>query len=97
MYQFVTYNMGIVTNRYKMEVKILRIWLRKRRATLNMTQYYVASHSGIQRAYYTAIENGDRRPSVDVAKRIALVLNFDWTIFFDDKGVKSLHSEVGNG
>jgi transcriptional regulator with XRE-family HTH domain len=30
------------------------------------------------------IELGERRPSVEVAKKIAAVLFFDWTLFFED-------------
>lgn len=48
-----------------------------------MTHEAVALGSGIQRAYYTQIENGSRTPSVVIAKRIAECLEFDWTIFFD--------------
>jgi len=32
----------------------------------------------------TEIVNGKANPSVDVAKRIADVLGFDWTLFFED-------------
>nr|WP_188498758.1 helix-turn-helix transcriptional regulator [Pullulanibacillus pueri] len=45
------------------------------------TQAQVARLSGIERSYYTKIENGTM-PSVKVAQRIAKVLNFDWTLFF---------------
>ncbi|MNC80711.1 hypothetical protein D3C75_1336100 [compost metagenome] len=37
------------------------------------------------------IENGTRRPSVDVAMKIGNVLEFDWTIFFGNKGNETLH------
>ena len=33
---------------------------------------------------YSNIENGRRRPSPEVAQRIAKVLGFDWTLFFVD-------------
>ncbi len=33
---------------------------------------------------YSKIERGEANPSVDVAKRIAAVLGFDWTRFFED-------------
>jgi len=33
----------------------------------------------------TEIENGNANPSVKVAKKIAAVLGFDWTRFFDDE------------
>nr|DAH82125.1 MAG TPA: Methylphosphonate synthase, Hydroxymethylphosphonate, Iron, OXIDOREDUCTASE [Caudoviricetes sp.] len=31
------------------------------------------------------IETGHRRPSVAVAKRIAAVLDFDWTMFYAEE------------
>lgn len=31
------------------------------------------------------IELGERRPSVEVAKKIAAVLGFDWTRFYEDE------------
>ncbi|MBQ8616264.1 MAG: helix-turn-helix transcriptional regulator [Clostridia bacterium] len=39
------------------------------------TMKQVAVLSGITEGAYCMIENGNRRPSVDVAQRIALVLN----------------------
>lgn len=30
------------------------------------------------------IENGRRRPSVDLAKRLGAALGVDWTLFFED-------------
>ena len=39
---------------------------------------------GISQQHYNYIENGKRRPSVEVAKRIAAVLGFDWTRFYED-------------
>ncbi|HOV79554.1 MAG TPA: helix-turn-helix transcriptional regulator [Bacillota bacterium] len=33
----------------------------------------------------SVIENGNANPSVEVAKKIAAVLGFDWVWFFDDK------------
>ena len=33
---------------------------------------------------YASIETGARRPSVDMAKRIAAVLGFKWTRFFEE-------------
>lgn len=55
-----------------------------------MTQEQVAEQSGIKRPYYTMIETGKRRPSVDVAKKIAGVLDFEWTLFFTSDGNVSL-------
>jgi len=63
-----------------------RLWLQQKRNAKLMTHEDVAVGAHIQRAYYTMIENGRRNPSVDVAKRIAAFLNFDWTIFFSETG-----------
>lgn len=57
--------------------------LRKQRG---MKGVEVAKQSGISYQYYNFLENGKRRPAVPVAKRIAAVLDFDWTRFFEDTG-----------
>jgi len=62
-----------------------RIWLQKLRIAANKTHQEVANEAGIERAYYTMIENGTRSPSPAVAQRIAKVLGFDWTIFFTNE------------
>lgn len=65
-------------------------WLERIRKDKNMTHEQVAARAGITRHYYTMIANGNRRPSVEVAKRIANVLGFDWTRFFEADGDESL-------
>lgn len=52
----------------------------------------LASYNGkrISRQFYGMIENGDRRPSVEVAKAIAKVLDIEWTIFFELKSNETL-------
>jgi len=62
-----------------------RDWLKFKRLEKRLTQSAVAEAAGIERSYYTMIELGERRPSVEVAKSIASVLDFDWTIFFEVK------------
>lgn len=57
----------------------------------DMTQDAVATAAGIARVTYTNIENGRRRPSPDVAKRIAAALGFDWTEFFSDDREDNAH------
>lgn len=49
-----------------------------------LTMKQVAAQTGISESYYCLIENGERRPSVKVAKRISKILGFRWTKFFDD-------------
>ena len=53
------------------------------------TQDQVAKELEIERTYYNMIERGKRRPSVEVAKRIGKVLQFDWTYFFSIEGNKT--------
>ena len=40
---------------------------------------------GIAQASYSNIENGKRRPSVEMAKKIAGVLGFEWARFFEEE------------
>ena len=44
----------------------------------------VCREAGISPSGLSMIETGKRRPSVSLAKRIAAVLGFDWTLFFED-------------
>jgi putative transcriptional regulator len=48
-------------------------------------QAQIAEAVGISQQMYSAIEVGERRPSVDVAKKIAAVLGFEWTLFYQDE------------
>lgn len=58
-------------------------WLKEARTSKEMTQEQVADECGIVRSYYTMIENGTRTPHPDIAKKIADVLGFDWTKFYE--------------
>ena len=49
------------------------------------TQQEIAQLCGLSQQGYSAIEVGERRPSVDAAKKIAIVLDFDWTLFYQDE------------
>lgn len=51
-------------------------WLTEMRIKGNLSQMEVAKKCAISRQHYSFIENGDRRPSPEVAKRIAGVLGF---------------------
>lgn len=61
---------------------------------LTHEQVAIKTNKGITRQYYGMIENGDRTPSVDVAKSIANVLDIDWTIFFELKGNQELRTHA---
>ena len=48
------------------------------------TKYQVAQILDVDRSYLTHIVKGERVPSVDMAKRIAVLLGFDWKVFFEN-------------
>lgn len=50
-----------------------------------MTQEKVADMAGMSRTMLTEIENSNANPSVETAKKIADVLGFDWTKFYEDE------------
>lgn len=58
--------------------------LKAARIKKGMAGNEVATKSGISYQYYNFIENKRRRPSVEVAKRIAGVLGFEWTRFYEE-------------
>lgn len=61
-----------------------RDWLIAIREGKKFSQKYVAEQVGISQPSYFNIEAGKRGPSVPVAKRIAVVLGFDWTQFYEE-------------
>lgn len=63
----------------------MRIWLKDIRAQQNMTQQEVAKAANVDVTMISKIELGERQPSVKVAKKIASVLGFDWTLFYQDE------------
>ncbi|GMQ74325.1 helix-turn-helix transcriptional regulator [Tetragenococcus halophilus] len=71
----------------------MRSWLITFRKDRDLTQKQVAERSGVQRSYYTMIENDSRTPSVKVAKRIGSALGFDWTIFFEEQSNETTPKE----
>lgn len=62
----------------------MRDWLVNKRNELGLTQEKVANKAGIARTTYAMIEQNNRTPSVNVAKRIAKALGINWTLFFED-------------
>ncbi|MDU0077705.1 helix-turn-helix transcriptional regulator [Bacillus velezensis] len=69
----------------------MREWLKHQRLEKGYTQQDVATAAKIKRAYYTMIENGSRKPSVPVSKRIGVILDLPWTFFFEDEGNDMKH------
>lgn len=61
----------------------MRTWLKDLRISQDVTQENLAKETEVSRAYITQIELGNRDPSVKTAKKIAEVLDFDWTKFYE--------------
>jgi len=61
----------------------MRTWLKELRKSKNLTQEKLSEKAEITRAFYAQIELGNRNPSVPNAKKIAEVLDFDWTKFYE--------------
>ncbi|SDC68973.1 Helix-turn-helix [Paenibacillus sp. UNCCL117] len=62
-----------------------REWLVNKRNAAGLTQKEVADAAGLARTTFASIEQGERVPSVPTAKKIASVMEFDWTLFFRDQ------------
>lgn len=64
----------------------MREWLKNIRETKGYSTYKVAELAEISQSYYYAIECGERgNPlNVDVAKKIAHALDFEWIRFYDN-------------
>ncbi|MGJ9460070.1 helix-turn-helix transcriptional regulator [Oceanobacillus sp. CF4.6] len=61
----------------------MRYWLKEMRVSRRLTHEEVAKLSGISRSHYTHIEQGNKTPSVEVAKAIGKTLKFNWVLFFE--------------
>lgn len=68
--------------------------LKRIRIEKGVTLRQVADAANISESMYCLIENGKRRPSPDVAKRIGSYLGFDWTQFYDDKPINDAEEAV---
>ena len=66
-------------------------WLESARVESGMTKTKLANIVGLDMSAIGKYERGERRPSVETAKKIAHVLGFDWKLFFPDDG------EAGSG
>lgn len=60
--------------------------LKEIRKSANLTQSGLADMCGCERSIIGKIENGAATPSVRLAKKIAKVLSFDWTLFYEEEG-----------
>ena len=55
------------------------------RENLNLTQKELGKQIGVTEQFIFYIERGDRRPGVEVAKKLGALLGFDWTLFYPDE------------
>lgn len=65
------------------EILKRRDWLIKYREKKGLSQSDVAKQTEITQQMYSYIENGTRRPRPELAKKIADILNFSWTRFYE--------------
>lgn len=68
----------------------MKKWLIDYRDKNGLSQNELAGKVRVSREYISMIENGNRNPSVEVAKRIANALGFEWEKFFNDKSNETL-------
>lgn len=61
------------------------VTLREMREQRGMTQAKLASMVGVTQVAISLIETGERRPSVQMAKKIASVLNIAWPDLYADE------------
>lgn len=61
----------------------MAIDMRAERTKKNLTLKQLAAKVDVSESFCSMIESGDRRPSVETAKKIAKVLKFKWTKFFE--------------
>lgn len=57
--------------------------LKEVRTNAGMTQEQLATLCNVQRTTITMIENGENKPSVQLAMKLGEVLNFEWKECFE--------------
>ena len=75
-----------------MKNEAMREWLVENRG--NRTHQQISVLAGVSRNYYTEIENGVKTPSVEMAKKLAEALRFDWTLFFDSNSREQQQKDI---
>lgn len=66
----------------------MRKWLREKRLEMGLTLNDLAKEVGVSWQSISYYENGSRRPSPEIAQKIADVLGFSWTRFYEDENRK---------
>ena len=62
----------------------MRTWLKDIREAQHMSQLEISERADITQPSYSNIESGKRNPSVEAAKKIASILGFPWTRFYEE-------------
>lgn len=62
-----------------------RIWFTKKRMELGITQTQLAHKLNVSNRTISNIELGKRNPSGPLAKRLADVMGFDMSMFYEDQ------------
>ena len=62
----------------------MRQWLIEMRKNAGKTQAELAMMASITQPSYNAIEAGKNNPKPETAQRIAKILNFKWTRFYEE-------------
>lgn len=63
----------------------MRDWLKENRKAANMTLQQLADSVGVTLQSISYYESGERTPRPAIAKRIAIILGFNWTLFYKDE------------
>lgn len=71
----------------------MKAWLIDYREKKKLSQSDLAALADVSREYISMIENGNRSPSVTVAKKIGKALGFKWELFFKEDSNETLHNE----
>lgn len=77
-----TYNQGKCEHTSQLEVKHMNLKFEREKKLL--TQQQLADMINVDRTLISKIEGGNATPSVPTAKKIAQVLNFNWTLFYEN-------------
>ena len=64
------------------------------RRTLGLKQSDVEKATGIDDSTLSLYENGHRTPTVENAKKLADLMGFDWTAFYDERNNKDDRFEL---
>ena len=69
--------------------------VKEKRIEKGLSQAALAREVRIAQSMICSIEKGTRQPSVTVAKRIGVVLGFDWTLLYEADGY-DVHQETSH-